>query len=158
MPLRLRITLVAVAISVVSASGCQWSEDRYLKREVTQEEVVGTWVLRPESVQDLDSIGIQIGDDRSSHRLELDADGGCELRTFLPEDVELTGSAPAVTSSTCRWDLVQGGSHQQLSIELLDAPGKTIRYSFTEAKGGELVIWQYIGDPDAWRYLEYSKH
>ena len=22
---------------------------------------------------------------------------------------------------------------------------------------GELVIWQYIGDPDAWRYLEYSK-
>jgi hypothetical protein len=152
-----KIASAFVAVILLATAGCQLSEDRFLEREVASEELVGTWVLRPESVQDLDSIGVQIGDDRSSHWLELASDGGCELRTFLPADVELTGAPPAVTSSRCRWELTQGGAHQQLSIELLDAPGKTIRYSFTETNGGELVIWQYIGDPDAWRYLEYSK-
>lgn len=157
MPLKLGSALVAVTLFLLATAGCQWSEDRFLDREVAPEELIGSWVLRPESVQDLDSIGVQIGDDRSLHRLELESDGGCELQTFLPADVELTGPPPAVTSSRCRWELTQGGAHQQLSIELLDAPDKHIHYNFTEASGGELVIWQYIGDPDAWRYLEYSK-
>lgn len=149
--------LVAVTLSLLATGGCQWSEDRFLEREVAPEELVGTWVLRPESVQDLDSIGVQLGEDRFSHRLAIDSGGGCELRTFLPADVELTGPPPAVTSSRCRWRLARGAAHQHLWIELLDTAKKHIHYNFTEANGGEIVIWQYIGDPDAWRYLEYSK-
>lgn len=155
MPVRIASALVAVIL--LATAGCQWSEDRFLEREVAPEELVGTWVLRPESVQDLESIGVQIGDDRSSHWLELASDGGCELQTFLPADVELMGPPPAVTSSRCRWELTQGGARQQLWLELLDSPRKHVHYHFTETSGGELVIWQYIGDPDAWRYLEYSK-
>ena len=157
MPLKLGSTLVAVTLSLLATGGCQWSEDRFLEREVAPEELLGSWVLRSESVRDLDSIGVQLGEDRASHKLELDAGGGCELRTFLPADVELMGPPPAVTYSRCRWELTQGSAHQQLWIDLLDVPSKHIHYHFTETNGGELVIWQYIGDPDAWRYLEYSK-
>lgn len=157
MQLKLGAALVAVTLLIHTTTSCQWSEDRTLDREVVPEELVGSWVLRPESVQNLNSIGIKIVEGRFFHELEFDADGGCRLRTFLPEDVQLTGPPPAVTSSKCRWTLGQGAAHQRLSIALLDAPEKTIRYRFTEANGGELVIWQYIGDPDAWRYLEYSK-
>lgn len=155
MPVKLTAALIAATLLVVA--GCQRSEDRYLEREVASEELVGTWVLRLESVQDLESIGIQIGDGRASHRLELAPDGRCQLRTFLPADVELTGPPPAVTSSRCRWELTQGGAQQQLWLELVALPSQHVHYHFTETSGGELVIWQYIGDPDAWRYLEYSK-
>jgi len=157
MPLKLGSALVVVTLSLLATAGCQWSEDRFLAREVAPQELVGIWVLRAESVRDLDSIGVELDEGRSSHRIELDSDGRCELRTFLPENVQLTGPPPPVTSSKCRWKLTQGGAHQQLWLELLDAPGKHIHYNFTETNGGELVIWQYIGDPDAWRYLEYSK-
>lgn len=69
MPVKLTAALIAATLLVVA--GCQRSEDRFLEREVASEELVGTWVLRLESVQDLESIGIQIGDGRASHRLEL---------------------------------------------------------------------------------------
>ncbi|HSL82974.1 MAG TPA: hypothetical protein VLF66_09365 [Thermoanaerobaculia bacterium] len=157
MSVKIASALVAVSLGLLGTAGCQWSEDRFLKREVAPEELAGSWVLRAESVRDLDSIGVELGKDRFSHWLELESDGGCELQTFLPADVELTGSPPAVTSSRCRWELRQGAARQQLWLELLDAPGKHVHYNFTETSGGELVIWQYIGDPDAWRYLEYSK-
>ena len=52
---------------------------------------------------------------------------------------------------------MDGVPHQQLLIDLLDLPGRATSYYFTEEKGDELTIWQYIGDPDAWKYLEYSK-
>lgn len=150
-------TVLAAAISLLTTVGCQRSEPRFLAREVAPEELVGTWVLRSESVHDLDAIGAHLGDERTSHRIELESDGGCDFQTFLPENVQLTGPPPVLTSSRCRWKLSQSGAHQQLSIELLDTRSNTIRYSFTQATGGELVIWQTIGDPDAWRYLEYSK-
>ena len=155
MQLKLANVLLLVTISTL-ATGCQWSEDRSFDREVLRDEIVGVWVLRAESVRDLGSVGVRLGGDRSSHRIELNSDGGCELRTFLPEHVEIMGAPPAVTSSQCRWRLKGGVPDQELAIELLDHRGKTIHYSFTEVDG-ELVIWQYIGDPDAWRYLEYSR-
>ena len=157
MSLKVTSAFVAVILILLGAANCQWSEDRFLERKVTPEELVGIWVLRPESVRDLDSVGVELDEDRSSYTIELDSDRRCALRTFLPENIEPTGPPPAVTSTRCRWKLTQGGPHQQLSIDLLDTPKRTIRYNFTEANGGELAIWQYIGDPDAWRYLEYSK-
>jgi len=157
MSLKVTSAFLAVILVLVGAANCQWSEDRFLERRVTSEELVGTWVLRPESVRDLDSVGVELGQDRSSYRIEIDCDGRCDLRTILPGDIEPAEPPPAVASTRCRWKLTQGGSHQQISINLLDTPESTIRLSFTEADGGELVIWQYIGDPDAWRYLEYSK-
>jgi hypothetical protein len=152
-----KIASVLVAVTFLATAGCQRSEDRFLEREVAPEELVGTWVLRPESVQDLESIGVQIGDGMSSHWLELASDGGCRIQTFLPADIELTGPPPTVTSSRCRWELTPSGARQQLWLKLLNSPRKHAHYHFTETNGGELVIWQYIGDPDAWRYLEYSK-
>lgn len=157
MSLKVASAFVAVIPVLLGAANCQWSQDRYLERNVMPEELVGIWVLRSESVRDLDSVGVELGEDRTSYTIELDSDRRCALRTLLPEDIEPTGPPPAVTSSRCRWKLTQDGPHQQLSIDLLDTPRRTIRFNFTEVNGGEIVIWQYIGDPDAWRYLEYSR-
>lgn len=157
MQLKIGTVLMAVTGSLLMAAGCQWAEDRFLDRQVAPEELAGSWILRAESVRDLDSIGVELGEERFSHRLDLYSDGGCKLRTFLPADVELTGLSPDVTSSRCRWEVTQGDARQQLWLDLLDAPDQHAHYNFRETNGGELVIWQYIGDPDAWRYLEYSK-
>lgn len=147
----------ACTVALLSVVGCQWSENRFLDREVTPQEVVGEWVLRAESVQDLNSVGVHLKRDRSSYKIDVQPEGNCDLRTFLPEALDTTGRPPTVTSSRCRWSLTNDGRHQQLSIELLDPPGKTTWYNFTALKDGGFALWQYIGDPDAWKYLEYSK-
>jgi hypothetical protein len=152
-----RLVIVVFLFSLIFAS-CQWSEDRSLEREVTNEELVGVWVLQPQSVRDLESVGIVLSEERTSHRIALQANGSCRLRAFLTEDIDVPGPAPTVTSSRCRWELITGpSSRQHLSLELTDLPRRFTQYHLSETADGNLVLWQYIGDPDFWDYLDYAR-
>jgi hypothetical protein len=71
-------------------------------------------------------------------------------------DVAFHGSQPVALFSRCRWELGEG-SQQDLEFTLIDMANKVARYRLTETTEGELVIWQYIADPDFWKYAEYEK-
>jgi hypothetical protein len=137
-------------------AGCQWSEDRFLERDVTAEELVGVWVLQPQSIRDLESVGIELSDDRSAYRIVFRTDDTCWLRTLLTDDTDVPGPDPPVTFSRCRWELT-AGSRQHLSLALIDLPRRFTQYHFAATGGGDLMLWQYIGDPDSWDYLEFRK-
>lgn len=156
MRLMLDRRFIAFLLSAFPLVGCQWSEDRSLDREVISDEVVGVWVLNLQSIRDLESIGFQLEEDRTSHKIIIESDGTCDFHTFLAMDVVFGRHPPIVSSSRCRWEL-GNEDRQDLSLELIDLPRKVARYHLTETAKGELVIWQYIADPDHWKYVEYAK-
>lgn len=147
---------LVLLFAIFSLTNCQWSEDRALGRHLTSDEVTGLWILNFQSVRDLESIGLELEEDRTFHQILLEPDGTCEFHTFLAMDVAFGRRPPEVTASRCRWRL-RNGDRQDLSLELVDLAGKVARYHFTETTEGELIIWQYIADPDHWKYAEYER-
>jgi hypothetical protein len=95
---------VATATAVLLTGGCQHSESRYLEREVTAAEVMGTWQMNPSSVKDLRDVGYTAVIDPSTERIVIHSDSTCVFDTLSPHVAALGGSV-AKTSAECRWQL-----------------------------------------------------
>ena len=145
--------LVVIVVLSVMLTSCQWSENRRLDRAVDTDEILGAWTLSSEGVADLRSSGIELKEPPARHTIQFKGDGSCEFNTLLPSAIRAERAANLV-SSPCHWELT-AGRNPLLTIELLNTEER-VTYRFVEARG--LRIWQYIGDPDAWKYLEYSKN
>jgi hypothetical protein len=142
-------------VMAVVAGGCQHSEDRYLKREVTAEEVVGTWQMTPATVKDLHDSGYTAPVDPAQHQIVLRPDGTCDFKTS-PRVLTEVGKPAARVEVPCRWKLGNVG-HQALLIDIESQPPERTYYHFSEGPSMRLELWQHAGDPDAWRYVEYVK-
>lgn len=151
----MRAVVVAMAVSTLMMASCQHSESRYLEREVTAAEVVGTWQMNPASVKDLNDVGYTAAIDPSRERIVIHADGTCVFDT-LPPHVARLGRAVPKAPAECRWKLDKP-PRQKLMIELVGNASASPDYHFDETKSGQLILWQYLTDPDAWRYVEYMK-
>lgn len=126
--------------------------DFRLKREVTSAEVIGAWKLRDESL----SLALQDGYKPAPgaiHQLDVRADGSCRYRSirssYPPSFEEFEGS----------WRIKPAFGEKQiyeLSISIAKKGGSMFSVYFTEEKG-QLVIWEYLGDPDSGTYLKFDK-
>lgn len=138
-----------ILIATVSA-GCQHSENRYLDRQVSRQEVIGEWVATPETTHLLrDEWGLQTRTDAASNKLLLRADGTCSMQAYYgnqpPEYFNLRDG--------CRWELVTR-DHQQIQLR---APDEALHFYFGTSIRDELALWQYADDPDQWRYIEFVR-
>jgi len=152
--MRSAITLLLVL------SSCQWSEDRFAKRPVSRNELIGTWVGTDYSMKSLRDVGVTDHLNREEHVLVLRPDGTCSISTTfgLPPGP----NSPAAFRSyqnNCSWRLqpweTAHRNRQTLSLSL-PRPDESSSFNLAEEEG-ELVIWQYATDPDAWRYLEFAR-
>lgn len=150
------VDLVGLGLAIAGA-GCQFSEGRGIGRAVTADEVIGSWVLTPGSRLHLESVDVLLAAPTEAYHFVLDSDGTCAFHTFVV--VPLYGGAIAPLRTTlCRWELFDEGSLRQKVIVDL-RPTVRGRASFWLAEeGGELVLWQFAGDPDAWKYVDYIRH
>ncbi|HSY48758.1 MAG TPA: hypothetical protein VLC46_08105 [Thermoanaerobaculia bacterium] len=147
---------VTVAVAMLLLSGaCQRSEDRYLKRNVAREEIVGSWQMTLQSVKDLRDLGYLPSLTPNQHTITLRPDGTCHFATLLDGTTADNRPGPSLNCE-CRWRIGTVG-HQALLLDLdIDAP-KFRYYYFGTDDAGKLVLWQYATDPDAWRYVEYER-
>lgn len=144
-------------LAAACLGSCQWTtEDRSLDRLVSSEELVGVWVLNAQSVRDLASLGLRLSENRTAHQIVIESDGTCEFRTFVALDVAFHRDQPVALSSRCRWKLGDG-LEQDLEFRLTDLANKVARYQLAETAEDKVVIWQYIADPDFWKYAEYER-
>lgn len=154
-------SLVLLAATTFATATCQHSEGRYLERKVTAAEVTGSWVMTASAAADLQSDVVRYPGpiDPAQHRIELRADGSCTFATLSPT-VFSRGKATTKTDVPCRWKL-GGSEHQALQIDLTPAAGATpaagVEYHFDEDPQGRLLLWQYVADPDQWKYVEYAR-
>lgn len=152
--LRSLIALHLLVNASILISGCQFSEGRYLDREVEAAELVGTWYMRSSSMDSLRFAGATGEIDPDSNFFVLDSDGTC-LFNSIPLTRSNIESALVETSTQCRWELSEVG-HQALRLTMADIEGGGI-YHFDETAEGELVLWYWVDDPDSWKYVEYSR-
>jgi hypothetical protein len=148
---------VAVLVIAVLPAGCQFSENRYLARTVTSEELVGTWQATEFAVKSLRDIGVREHLTVQEHALVLRVDGSCSVRTIMNLPVMPPEAADYRTyESGCRWRLGDVG-HQALQLELTPKPPLGPPHFYFDEEKGHLLLWQYATDPDAWRYMEFEK-
>lgn len=152
--MRAVITILGLIAAGIMA-GCQHSEDRYLKRAVTADEIVGVWQMTSGTVKDLRDSGYRAPIDPAQHEIVLRHDGTCDFRT-LPRVLTEAGTPAAPVDAPCRWKLGNVG-HQALIIDIERNPPDRTYYYFSEGADARLEAWQHAGDPDAWRYVEYVK-
>lgn len=140
-------TLVGVTL------GCQRSENRYLRRTVTPTEVVGTWIATPTAIDGFQHAGHARHLVVADHRVVLRSDGTCSYRSFA-STTDANGTDEGYVSSDCTWSLGSIG-HQALMLHLNTSA--TDLYFYFAEENGRLLLWQYAGDPDAWKYVEFAK-
>ena len=151
---------VVIGGLIVLAGGCQRAENRHLSRAVTRQELVGDWAATELGADSLKNAGYKTHLDPNEHRLTVRADGTCEAETVLdPASPGPDGTGFWVSKYLpCAWDLGKDGDHQTLELWVQMVPGKPdlMRFYFDEEEG-HLVLWQYAGDPDASKYMEFRK-
>jgi hypothetical protein len=131
-----RTAVVLIALMVSGA--CGQAEDRYLKRQVRREEVVGMWRKTPAADNESAKLIAPFPD-----TIILSEDGTCRVRTLRQGD------------TACRWR-IDHAKRQALFLVWETKPASEEYFHFDESDG-RLVLWQYADDPDAWRYVEYQK-
>lgn len=151
----MRLHAVAIAIVTLGATlACQHSEDRYLTRSVAPNEVHGTWAMTPTGVDGLRYAGHTKHIAASDHAIVVRPDGSCLYRGFV-DAMATSGPEEGFIVAECEWDVVNVG-HQALTLRLKDPAASSLHFYFAEEKGN-LLLWQYVGDPDAWKYVEFVK-
>lgn len=152
--------LVASSVALVPfmamLAACQFSENRYLAREVRSTEVVGNWRATELAIKSLRDVGVRDHLTVREHTIELRADGSCALRTIM--NMPPLEDADYRTYDTgCKWSLGGEVGRQVLQFDLKPAPSVGPLYYYFAEEDGRLLLWQYAADPDAWRYMEFEK-
>src|SRR5258707_87359 len=141
----------AALIVLIVLSRCGHAEDRTMKRQVRREELIGTWRLDERGLVGLRDAGYKTHLTKADHTLDLQADGGCPIRTFRhPQSLD---PAPQYIDSPCRWRVTSVSSQR---IEL-NVPGGSAETFQVAEEDGHLLLWQYLDDPDQWRYVEFVR-
>ncbi len=137
---------------------------------------MGPWAVTADSIKRLEDLGyrdhVTVGD----HRFELKDNGRCSFRSFPhyagpKKVVEVAGQIPVPgylsVETGCTWRLVSDKIYV-LSRER-QVPVVELQMSFRRApimisarfnvgdKDGRLVLWDYVGDPEEERYIDFVK-
>ena len=147
---------VGFLVFLAFATGCQFSENRYLARTVRPEELVGSWQATEFAIKSLRDVGVSGHLAVHEHTLVLRADGSCSIRTIMNLPPILEPADYRTYDTGCRWRLAQSG-HQALHFDLTPVPPAGAPYYYFDEEDGRLLLWQYATDPDAWRYMEFVK-
>jgi len=138
---------------IASLLGCGLGmPDRSVYRIVEPAELVGTWELRPASIRHLVADGYI--DDGQNCTITFHADGAAEFSS-----VNTIPSPPEHQIRVGFWKIapcsVNGDTRVTISRQKPSRHGFA-SFGFTEHYG-PLRLWNFLGDPDMWEFVEYTK-
>ena len=120
---------------------------------LTEQDLIGVWSLRESSVELLKRNGLECSSDHA-HTLVLELDGTCQFESIYD------GMQLVHLSSPATWKLVHDAKAcsnvtRKNAIEL-DIERRLTCLNI-DREDGQLILWQYHGDPDAWDFVEYVR-
>ena len=140
-------------------SGCINSD---LKKGLNESDVVGVWKMSADSLKLLTREGFQ-PEASYKYTLTLKPDGKCH---FASANVGITEGIYMIADGEWKLEHVTTGDSKflkknVLNIALNNANIDTIyitniQFNFTQ-KRGNLLLWNYFGDPDSCEYIEYER-
>lgn len=177
------ILILVVLVTLLSMLGCRriiGAPNRHIGRDIDRSELVGVWRITDNSLRQLVDVGYSLHITVEEHELVLREDGSCNVRTYTYtinnpslED-QKKYYIDSVTWTTCTWKLVRLISYVRHNI--VDVPGIEIKVTtrtkseqynvelfsttmnfYIEEEKGNILLWDYIGDPDYYRYLDFIR-
>lgn len=151
--------VVLWSVCLILLIGCCFPlPDRNLTRTVAETEIVGVWRLTDESLELLQRDGF-VADPDIDYTLALHADGVLQFDSVI--DDFRSGTYQTI-GGTWRLDHNSEGDSNIEKPNVLEmelrSPGSTHFRSlnFGEEEG-QLILWNYYGDPDSWEFMEYER-
>ena len=142
-----------IALAAVLLTSCQFAEDRYLTRRVSDNEAAGIWRGTEGYMQALRELGVRDHLQPREHLIVLRPDHTCVIQTHISLSSAPPQRAAYDRVNDCHWRFSTDGKHQTLNVAT--ARGGTSLYFGEEEK--KLMLWNYATDPDAWLYVEFEK-
>lgn len=145
--------LIVSALSLIAS--CERWENRYLKRSVTETEIVGQWRMTTASVEHLRRVGHADGVEPALHTITLRTGGTCHFATF-PTALTSQGQPNVRVDCECKWNLRKRG-RQALLVDLATKPETHTHFYFGLNSNSQLILWRNATDPDHELYVEYER-
>jgi hypothetical protein len=160
-----------VSVSIIFGCGIMSAvfgmPERYVERDVTLEEMVGTWNVTSDSEADVKAFVAKFSDWDAYMpftSITLNGDGSCraEHKANWLDEVPSSDISMIYTTS-CSWDLATEENLSgkwspviKLGFEYANNYGwRQSLYIYEE--NDELIVWSFIGDPDDFRTQDFVK-
>ena len=146
-----KLARLVTLFSIVSLLGaCQFSESRYLGRDVKPEELFGRWRATQFAMKSMRDVGVRNHLDAQDHRLVLNADSSCSIRAIMNMPPLDKPADYRAYDTGCRWRL-DDDKHQTLEFDITPAPALgPPNYYFAEEDGdccyGNTLPTPMLGD------------
>jgi hypothetical protein len=146
------LLLLLVSLIVVSCG----MPDIRIKRKVTESEIQGMWILDLKSSALASDNSIDRYEDASAkvHKITFNADGTCHYQSVLQMPTRYVDAHGT-------WEIGSDPDNPRGSVIDIrlksDAEGTYMFSLDLKEDSGELILWEFWGDPDSWRFLEYNR-
>ena len=157
-----QICIVMIAVVCLALTGCGRLTplpDRNLKRKVADTDVVGTWKLTSQSLGQLTRDGYIVD---PSHALSITfhADGTLEFASVMDGISGWGTYVEGLGNWALEHDTSGDSNIEKMNALRLDIGGAEVidrRYLNFAEEDGQLLLWNYYGDPDSWEFMEYER-
>ncbi len=139
--------------------GVLGNPQRYIHREVSNSELVGTWRATADSIEEQSAFSRTYPDWPASVQwssMTLNDDGTCRLTI---EPLWRGENGQQYEQPDCMWKVTKAWAVENTSelavVVSFEDFGKSSLYIYEE--NGGLTLWSFIGDPDDWDMLDFRK-
>lgn len=168
-----RHRLAGFAVSVLIVVGCNQAVGgcyRYVRTPPEASDLVGVWTPDRESLWRLRNWSDywDKGFDRwgpVDHQFDLKSDGRCSYRSYTDYSFSDAEYLTPEIFTTCSWNVGAAAAyvhHVRIQVPSVDIElrrgNEFILLGFNIAhEDGDYVLWQFIGDPDYSRYMDFRR-
>lgn len=174
-----KLVFMTIVLFLLYYSGCRKTIDhRYLTGEVTESEVVGTWMVTDDSLAIIAKNGYGFFNRKEDHILKFLDSNKCIIRTFQaipPFPKKSEEDRLYVQDEEGTWHIGEATLYVyhiskqvpaviiKIRDEKMDDSGniisvdiKTLTFIIGKDKS-ELILWKYVGDPDYDEYFKFMR-
>jgi hypothetical protein len=169
------IFIAVFLASIVILLGCpqlRGSPDRHIHREVKPSELTGTWQATNASLERIIHEGYSLYTAPKEQCFTLFKDGTCEFNGYpwyLYNPAAQEQKKDYMRSMTGRWTIAKESTwvlHRSVEVPALqidietkegNITGSIIITLFIVEEKGNIILWEYIGDPDYLTYMDFAK-
>ena len=152
------VCLAFLAVALLAGCGAFFAPDRNVKEPLGERDVLGTWEITTNSLKLLRREGYN-PNATNGYQLTFGTHGVCRIQT-----VHTFAGGFQYVDAAGTWDLEHNSlgdsnirKRNTLHIQFSSEGTTCGVYQNFAREGGEIILWNYYGDPDLGEFIEYRR-